>query len=104
MVKVIQSVVLCILLGFVYGAPADATSTFQHKFEETFDVEGQTLTDKLELTDDGIIINVEDQDGSIALTVSTDYTHGLLIHRYHPDDNCYISSIAQYDDTKSVSK
>ncbi|XP_033125096.1 uncharacterized protein LOC117123319 isoform X2 [Anneissia japonica] len=103
MSKVIQSVVLCIILACMYGAPAHTMSTqdvenSQHKmmFEELFVVESRTLTD------DGIIIEVEALKGSSALTVFTDVTYGLLIYRYNGDDICYISSLAEYNDTRSA--
>ncbi|XP_033096807.1 uncharacterized protein LOC117101051 isoform X2 [Anneissia japonica] len=107
--KVIQAVVFCLFLGCVYGAPADTTGTqdvdsFQHKMkvEKTFYVEGQFLTETLEETDDGIIIDVEAEQGSTALTVFTDVTHGLLLHRFSTHDFCYISSLAEYNDTRSA--
>ncbi|XP_033109619.1 uncharacterized protein LOC117110898 [Anneissia japonica] len=96
---VLKSVVMCLLLACVYGAPADTKGKPVVKVEKTFDVEGRTLTETMEQTDDGIIIDVEAQQGSSALTVFTDLTHGLLIHRHKSDDSCYISSLADYNDT-----
>ncbi|XP_033125083.1 uncharacterized protein LOC117123307 [Anneissia japonica] len=72
------------------------------KFKEFFVVEFRNLSETFEQTDDGIKIEVEALKGSSALTVFTDVTYGLLIYRYNGDDICYISSLAEYNDTRSA--
>ncbi|XP_033124609.1 uncharacterized protein LOC117122939 [Anneissia japonica] len=102
---IMKAVVYFILLGCVYGAPADTigdkSSSHTKNEVKTFNVDGQTLTETVEQTDDGTVIDVEAQEGCSGLTVFTDVTHGLLIHRYKDDDtNCYISSLEDYNRTR----
>ncbi|XP_071955403.1 uncharacterized protein [Antedon mediterranea] len=91
-----------VLIGCMYGAsasPTPASKPFQ-KEQKTFEVDGGELVETIEDTDDGQIIDVEAQRGNGALTVFTDVTHGLLVHRYGDDDQCYISSLAEYNATR----